>query len=296
MENDESNAGVEDTGVAEDGLLPNDPNGESTTPEEVAQLLGLESPKPDEGAGADKDDETGDEGADASADDGGDDADAEDEADEENDAEDQDSPTSTEVNTDEKQFTLEVEDANGTKFTLQPGDDLEKALADFEPKNNGQIFKVLQDLQKLETAKAEYDKEQETQAAESEKQQRIESIRGNWDKEIESLQGDKRLPVEADGKTSERVKEVFNFMSKENEKRVAAGRPLLESFEDALDKLELKESKDEADKKDKEERELAKRKGAMVGGSSAPASSGAPTYKGGARNANEALRSLGLLR
>lgn len=268
------------------------------TAEEVANLLDL--PVPEASEDAEKKDEKDSEEAadeetnieDAGADGAGDGDDSADE-----DAEDDgDGEEEQQEQVDEKQFALEVEDANGKKFTLKPGDDLENALADFEPKSNGQIMKILDDFRKLGDEKAKYDADQETQAAEAEKQQKITNIRSGWDKEIERLQGDKRLPVEADGKVSERVKEVFNFMTAENEKRIAEGRPLLESFEDALDKIELKESKDSAIQKDKEEKELARKRGAIVGGSSAPASSGTSNYtRGSARTATEALRVQGIL-
>jgi len=193
-------------------------------------------------------------------------------------------------------FTLEIEDVNGEKITLNPDDDLEQALKDFEPKNNGQIFKILDDIHKLREDKAAYDQKQTADAAEAEKAEALSKINEGWDNEIKALQGDKRIPVSSDGKEDPRVKEVFDFMGKINDEREKDGRPPIRSFEDALDKLELQESKDAKIQKEKDEKDLAKKRGSVVGGSSAPATSGAPTYKGGARNANEAIRSLGLIK
>lgn len=269
---------------AEDG-------GVTTTPEEVAELLHL---KP-QTAATDED---------AEEEDGSDD-DAEEADSEADDAEAPDTPPAKadkeeadeapEAPTDAPSFDLEVEDANGEKIVIKPGDDLEKVLADFEPKNNGQIFKILQDLGKKEQEQAKYNEAQEETAAETEKAAKVAEIRKSWDNEIASMQGSKRIPVTVEGKSNDRVEAVFKFMNEENTKRLEDGRPLLQSFEDTLDKLELQESRAEAATKAKEEKELAKKRGGLVGGSSAPASSGGAAYKGGARNANEALRAMGVL-
>jgi hypothetical protein len=86
-------------------------------------------------------------------------------------------------------------------------------------------------------------------------------------------------------------------MADENEKRMKEGKATLNSFEDALDKLENKEARDKAVEAAKADKGEARRKGALVGGSSAPASSGPPVYKAGsATNANDALRKAGLLK
>lgn len=193
-------------------------------------------------------------------------------------------------------FELEVEDANGEKYTLKPDDRLEDVLKDFEPKNNGQIFQIIDDLQKLRSEKTAFDEKTAQESEEAAHKAQIDEIQGGWNKEIEALQGQKRLEVTGDGKQSERVNEVFKFMGEENAKRMEDGRPLLSSFEDALDKLELRETREAEKQKAKEEKELQRKKGGMVGGSSAPVTNAGPVYKGGARNANEAIRSLGLLK
>ncbi len=284
--------------------IPAADGGETTTPEEVAQLLNLPTPKEKE------DDEDEDDEKEKPKE--GEEQETEEEktareakeADEAKAAEDtklaeeEAAKKAEDAKGDDEapDFSLEVTDANGDKFTLKPDDNLEEVLKDFEPKNNGQIFQVLKDLGKLEQAKTNYEADQAEQTAETEKQERITSIQAGWEKEIETLQGSKRIPTTATGKDNERVNEVFKYINEENNKRLEDGRPLLNSFEDALDKLELKETKEAAIKKDKEEKELAKQRGGIVGGSSAPASSGPPTYKGGARNANEAIRQMGLVK
>lgn len=266
--------------------IPTSEGGETTTPEEVAELLHLDKPAPieEEEPEVPEEPETPEETEQPEAPDKPETQGAE-------------KPTPT---TDEAPevpaFELVVEDTNGDKFTLKPGDNLEEVLKEFEPKSNGQIFKIIDDLQQLRADKAKYDTEQETKAAEDAHAAALKEINDSWDKEIETLQGSKRIPVTSDGSRPERVDEVFKFMGEENDKRADDGRPLLRSFEDALDKLELRESKEAESKKAKEEKDLTRKRGGLVGGSSAPATSGAPVYKGGARNANEAIRAMGLIK
>jgi hypothetical protein len=201
-----------------------------------------------------------------------------------------DEATPTEIPT----FTLEVEDANGNKFTVSPDDNLEDVLAEFEPKNNGQVLQLMRDLDKLSNDKASYEARREQDTAEAARAEQISSIHDGWDKEVLKLQGEKRLPLDA--KIEDRKQAVFKFMGEENDKRATDGRPMLQSFEDALDKLELKEGKAAQEEAAKNEREANKKRGGLVGGSSAPATSGSPAYKSGsARNANEALHEMGLL-
>lgn len=191
-------------------------------------------------------------------------------------------------------FAVEVEDASGTKFVIGPDDSIDEVLADFEPKNNGQIFKIIEDHMQAKADKKAFDAEQATAQAEAAQVEQIATIQAGWDKEIQKLQGDKRLPLDA--KIEERRNEVFKFMADENDRRQADGRPLLQSFEDALDKLENREHADADEKAKKDAKDEARRRGGLVGGSSAPATSGAPAYRAGqARSASEAIYSLGLL-
>lgn len=193
-------------------------------------------------------------------------------------------------------FAVEVEDAQGNKITIEPGANIEEVLKDFEPKSNGQIFQIIKDVMAAEQSQKEYQAEQEQQARDEQAKTAIAEVQAGWDKEITALQGSKRLPVDAAGKSEERVTEVFKFMADVNAEREKNGQPPVSSFEDALDKLELKERKDAEAKKAKEEKDLARKRGGIVGGSSAPASSGGPTYAGGARNANAALRQMGFIK
>jgi hypothetical protein len=198
--------------------------------------------------------------------------------------------------TNEKEYSLEVEDANGEKIKITVGDSLEDALKDFEPKNNGQIFQILRDLEKLEREKSDDEATKADEAAEAARTEQINTMVTGWNNEIAALQAEKRLEVTADGKDSERVKEVFAFMQEENDRRVAANLPGLTSFEDALDKLENREARAAKVAADKAEKEQARQNGGLVGGSSAPASSAPKAYvANSARNVNEAIRQQGLL-
>ena len=282
----EDNAPIEDVEVSTENISAED-GGITTTPEEVEALLGLKpmgtvEATPDEDEEPDEP-ETPDvlETPEITPPDVPDSTEAK--------------PDAANEPADVPAFELEVEDVNGEKFTLKPGDDLEEVLKDFEPKSNGQIFAVLEKLGELKSQKAAFEQEQATKAEETEKAEQITAIQSGWDKEIESLQGAKRLEVTTDGK-NERVDAIFKYMNEENDKRIEDGRPLIRSFEDALDKLELIETKAAASEKAKEEKELTRKRGNMVGGSSAPATSGAPVYRGGARNANEAIRQMGILK
>lgn len=267
--------------------IPADQGGETTTPQEIAELLNLPVPAKEEAVTEEEETEEVDDPV------------VDDPKEPVNPAETiskEDEPAKSDpVEDDAPVFELEVEDANGDKVTLKPGDDLEQVLKDFEPKSNGQIFSVLQSLQKLEAEKTAYDEKQAEDTAKADHDAAIAEINSGWEKEIETLQGSKRLEVSSDGKKPARVDEVFKFMGEENAKRAEDGRPFIRSFEDALDKLELRETKEAEAQKAKEEKELAKKRGGMVGGSSAPVTSGTPVYKGGARNANDALRSMKIL-
>jgi hypothetical protein len=94
-----------------------------------------------------------------------------------------------------------------------------------------------------------------------------------------------------------RTDAIHAYMSAENQKRLAAGRPPLESMEDALNGLERQEAADATAKAAKDAKATARANGGLVGGSSAPASSGLPAYRANAghRTADQALKAQGLL-
>lgn len=190
-------------------------------------------------------------------------------------------------------FSFTVKDANDVSFKVNPEDSIEDVLADFDPKNNGQIIAVLEQLREAKEAKKAYEDTQAKETADTATKARIQSIQDGWDSEVKNLQAEKRiLTKDADA----RIAEVYKFMGEVNTKRMAANQPTINTFEDALDKLESKEARDAQVVQDKADKETARKNGGLVGGSSAPASSGTPVYKAGsARNANQAIRAMNLL-
>jgi hypothetical protein len=260
---------------------------ESTTPEEVAQILNLPKPTPTEEA--EEVEETAEEAPEAEE------PETPEPVQPEAPAKVEDTPSEAEE-VEAPSFTIEVEDANGDRFVINPEDDLEKVLENFEPKSNGQIVAILKQVADMQSAKAAYEAQQAQSQEQAAHQERLNAIQTGWDEEIKELQGQRRIDTVAQGKENERVNQVFKFMSEENQKRSEAGRPLIHSFEDALDKLELREMKEEKAEEAKKQKELTRKRGGMVGGSSAPATGTAQVYKAGsARNAAQAIQKLGLL-
>lgn len=265
--------------------------GETTTPEEVAQVLkgaGIDLPKEGETKDESEESDTGDESdSEVASEDNEEAGDSDDQADSET-SEDLDTSevdtstteTTGEVNPD---FTLQVEDASGVTHKIEKIEDLPE---DFEPKNNRQIIEIISNLQKLEGDKAKYEADRTKAAEEAEHAKSVETIQEGWKSEFKDL----NVNDEA------RREEVMQYMTKENNQRQKEGKPLIRTVEHALLGLEKQETKETADEKKKADKETARKNGGLVGGSSAPSSTQAPVYKSGtARNANEAIRKMGLI-
>lgn len=308
MAEDTSNTGGDEAATdtsnseeAAEGTVSDETGG--VTQDEIDAALGPKyktvAPEAKDEKDADKesavDDTQDEEGDDDSGDDAGDTGDSSDEAGVSGDDKPADS-AKTEVASDEPDFSFEVKDANDVTFKIAPGDSVEDILKDFEPTNNGQIIAVLDQLREAKDNQAKYKAEQENKAAEAETTQRIADIQKGWEAEIKSLQADKRIPTTAKGVDNERVAEVYQFMSEENDKRIAAGRPTIASFEDAFDKLENREAREAKVRAEKDAKDTARKNGGLVGGSSAPASNSVPVYKAGsASNSTQALRAMNLI-
>jgi hypothetical protein len=193
-----------------------------------------------------------------------------------------------------KEFSFKVVDKNGKEFTVNAGDNIDDVLAEFELKSSTQAMSILRQLDKIEAEKANYEKDQQEETANTERAAVIESLQKTWADELKDLQAQKRIPA---GTDNDRINEVYKFMAAENTKRIDQGRPTIQSFEDALDKLENQETRAKAVEADKVAKEEARANGGKVGGSSAPAANATPVYRANsARNANEAIRALGLLK
>lgn len=296
-ENTGSDATVETPEVQPGTQVDAKDGGETTTPEEVAQVLkgaGIDLPKESE-----TEEENAEEDADAQETESDNESDAEESTDGDTDTTNSveedgtDKVVEADTTTNTQDFTLQVEDASGVTHKIEKIEDLPE---DFEPKNNRQIIEIISNLQKLEGDKAKYETEQAEAAKTAEIAERSTKIQEGWQDEIKQLQADKRIPTTTKGVDNERVSEVYEFMKTENDNRMKAGRPTIGSFEDALDKLENKEAREAKVEKAKDDKETARKNGGLVGGSSAPSSTQAPVYKSGtARNANEAIRKMGLI-
>lgn len=192
-------------------------------------------------------------------------------------------PKPTDTTTDEKKFTLEVEDADGNKFEISKIEDLPE---DFSPKTNRQGLEILSGLQKLDGEKAAYDKEQADTKATADQAERVVTIQQGWQNEFKEL------------KITDKAEQdkVFDYMKTENVKRQEAGRPMIATVEDAKNGMDAVAAREAAVEAEKAAREEARRKGSLVGGGAAPGGAGAPpVYRGGAKNAVDAATKMGLL-
>lgn len=193
-----------------------------------------------------------------------------------------------------KDYSIEVEDAEGKKIKIEKLSDLPH---DFEPKTYTDMLLI---GEKLAEKRAERQKDEaEVKEATEKKQEQDErrqatqqyqeqaAIRNKaWDSEIAMAQKSGLIPaVKVSPKATEeemkadpglkRQAEVFDFMSKENNRRAKEGNPFfLGSFIDGLAALELSERL--AGDGDKKKQEVATRRaaGGRVGrGNAAPTSS-----------------------
>lgn len=186
----------------------------------------------------------------------------------------------------EPDFSFTVEDSTGASFKIQPGDSIEDVLKDFDPKNNGQIIAILDQLREAKDSQATYQADKANETAEAEKASRVASIQQGWEDEF------KQLGIKED----DRKADIYKYMADENNKREVANRPLIASIEDAKLGLEAREAKAASEQAAKDAKEEARKNGALVGGSSASATSGVPVYKAGtATNSGQALKAMGLL-
>lgn len=266
---------------------------EGTTPEEVAKIMNLPS-KPEAVADEEEGDDP-DAPVDKTEEDDGEEESEESDESEEEEVESPAKPVVAELSaSDDDKYSLTVEDANGVSFKIPVGAKMEDIMAEFEPKNNGQILDILNQLQKLEAQKSADEQTAEAESAKAAQAQKVSDIRAGWEAESKDLQASKRIPAGDDG--DKRIADVYKFMNEQNDSRIKAGKPTLNSFEDALDKLEATESRDKVVADAKAAKEEARKNGSLVGGSSAPATGPTKAYSAGsARNANEAIKNMGLV-
>jgi hypothetical protein len=169
-------------------------------------------------------------------------------------------------------YALEVEDAAGTKYTINSIDDLPD---DFTPKSNKQALQILDDLRELQTKRKADEEQVAVAAAEKQRNDAQAEVQKGWMTEIEALQADGRIdkPKIKEGQPGfledpaiKRMDEVFTFMVNENKSRLAKGIAPIRSFTDALTHLELKEARAAKVTADRASADVAKRKAGLLSG------------------------------
>lgn len=198
--------------------------------------------------------------------------------------------TTAEVQT----LTLEIEDADGKKFTLKPGDNLDQVLAEFNPKSNGQIFQILNDFQKLEAKQETLNAEQQTKVQQEAEQRRAaereQEVLTGWNNEVAGLQelGDLKVPKAQPGTpewdkdpAAQRIDAVYNYMAKQNTERAAENKPPITSYTQAFYMMQKAEAEAKAKDEAAQENAEAKAKAALIGGASSPASGTPEVYVAG---------------
>lgn len=199
-------------------------------------------------------------------------------------------PEETPAALDTSDLWIEVPNSDGkqVKLTLDGG-----IPEDFMFKDDKQLFEVLEAFNEMKQLRADreatIEDEQTKRAAAITENERQQSVMDGWTQEIQELvdaayiPAAKAQPANGTAYTQAEIaadpglkltSEVFTFMKDENAKRLAAGKSPLQSFGTAFS-LYQKQSTAAADEaKAKADAALAKKRGAIVGGSSAPAGGG----------------------
>lgn len=212
----------------------------------------------------------------------------------------------TEIPTlDTSDLWLEVKDTNGDTVRLFLDDGVPD---DFLFTNDKQLYEVLDAFQEMKQLRREREADiekavTERNASETEQKTQQQTMDG-WANEIQDLVDagliDKSDKGPADGKNYTQAEiaadpglkttaAVFDYMKAENAKRQTSGKPPLTSFTAAFT-LYKKDSDSSAEVEALKQKNLiAKQRGAIVGGTSAPTSSDKPyVYKrGSARNIHQ---------
>lgn len=187
-------------------------------------------------------------------------------------------------------------DGNPTKVKLTLDDGIPD---DFQFASDKQLYEVLDSFNEMKRLRGErqatVDKwESDKKERESEAQNQQEVFAG-WDAEIQELIEDGIIdapklkaddPKFREDPSVKKVDQVFEFMRLQNEQRAKEDKSPIRSFTSAFNKWQAQENKAIEDQKAKDEAELIKKRGAIVGGTSAPTGSDkAYVYKrGSAKN------------
>lgn len=198
---------------------------------------------------------------------------------------------------------ISVKNADGNDVTLKLDDGIPE---DFMFKDDKQLFEVLDSFQEMKQLRADrqaaIDKQLADQEAASASERSTQTILEGWNNEMAQLEEagflSKPKDAPADGKmytAAETAADpalqerdaIWTFMKATNEQRAKENKPPIMSFTTAYT-LYNKDKTSSADAAAlKQENDLAKKKGGVVGGTSAPAGGGTKGYvykRGSARN------------
>ena len=193
---------------------------------------------------------------------------------------------------------IEVQDSEGkdVKLTFNPNDPASFLPDDFTFKNDKQLMDIMEAKAEMANLYKDRVSDYETKTAEQQDAEKATNTQAEqtaaWDAEIQDLIAgglldtpkitDATDPKFLEDPAVAKVDAVFKFMTAENLTRTEAGLPLLRSFGTAFNLLNAQEAKAAEEDKTKKENELAKARGALVGGASAPGTgTAAPVYKAG---------------
>ena len=183
--------------------------------------------------------------------------------------------------------SIEVEDAEGNKFTIRNVNDIPE---DFVPKNNRQVFEILDQLNDLK----QQEKENATKAAENAARKDAEEKRqaqiNAWDAEVDELitLGMLDKPKAQPGTDAflkdpaiQKIQSVFKFMGEQNEQRTKENKQPIGTFSLALNMYQKVEDEKAKQAAIKQENQEAKIKASLIGGNSSTGAAQASVYKAG---------------
>lgn len=193
---------------------------------------------------------------------------------------------------------IEVKDSEGkdVKLVFDPKNPASFLPTDFTFKDDAQLFQILDAKNEMtnlyKTRLAEFETKTEAQKAEEAVAKSNADTQAAWDAEIQDLisgglleapkVSDPKDPKFMEDPTVAKVDAVFKFMATENVARKEAGTPLLRSFGTAFNLFTAKQTAQAEADETKKQNDLAKKRGALVGGTSSPSvSSDKPIYKSG---------------
>lgn len=202
------------------------------------------------------------------------------------------------LKTDDLWIEVQSTDKDGNPATVKLTLD-EGIPDDFQFTNDKQLYEVLDSFNEMKRLRGErqaavdkWESDKQEREAESQNQQEVFN---SWDAEIQDLIEDGLIeapklkgddPNFRTDPSVKKVEQVFEFMRLQNEQRLKDNKAPIRSFTAAFNKWQSQENKVAEEQKAKDEAELVKKRGAIVGGTSAPtgADKGYVYKRGSAKN------------